>query len=65
MAYQRKTRDYYEVQGYYGNQYGWECVTAEDTYKAAKVQLKCYDDNEPQYPHRIVKRREKIEGTYQ
>ena len=57
--YIRKTSDEYEIQGYYDNQYGWECVTTEETYKAAKEQLKCYNNNEP-YPHRIIKKRVKL-----
>lgn len=43
----------YEVQGNYG--YGWEMVTTEDTPTEARKRLKEYDDNEPQYPHRIKK----------
>ena len=57
MTYIRKTVDEYEVQGNYGQ--GWECVTTEETRKAAREQLKCYNDNEP-YPHRIVKKRVKV-----
>jgi len=44
----------YVIQGYYGQ--GWEDATTEETFKAAKVQLKCYNDNEPS-PHRLIKRR--------
>ena len=54
MAYIRKTTDEYQVQGSYGH--GWEMVTAEETRKAAREQLKCYNANEP-YPHRIVLKR--------
>ena len=57
--YIRKTVDEYEVQGNYGQ--GWECVTTEETYRDAREQLKCYNENEP-YPHRIVKKRVKIEN---
>jgi hypothetical protein len=53
--YQRKTIDEYEIQGNYGQ--GFECVTTEETWKAAMVQLKCYRENEPQYAHKIVKKR--------
>ena len=53
--YQRKTVDEYQIHGNYGC--GWEEVTAEYTYRDAKTQLKCYDLNEPEYPHRIVKKR--------
>jgi hypothetical protein len=55
--YIRKTRDEYHIEGNYGQ--GWEMVTVEITYKEAKEQLKCYNENES-YPHRIKKRRIKI-----
>jgi len=58
MAYTRKTRDEYRIHGNYGQ--GFEEVCAEDTYKAAREQLKCYRDNEPQYRHKIVIKRVKI-----
>lgn len=58
-TYIRKTIDEYQIQGFYGS--SWECVTTEETRKEAREQLKCYNDNEP-YPHRIVKKRVKIEG---
>ena len=60
MAYKRKTRDVYEVQGNYAG--WWETVTTEDTLAEAREMLKCYRENEPQYQHRIQKVREKIEG---
>ena len=53
MAYARKTKDVYQIMGNYGQ--GFEEVTAEDTLKAAREQLKCYRYNEPQYPHMIKK----------
>jgi len=40
MKYIRKTKDVYEVQGYYSPQYGYECVTSEETYKEAKLRLR-------------------------
>ena len=55
--YKRKTIDEYEIQGHYG--YGWDVLTTEETWKAAKEQKKCYDSNEP-YSHRIVKKRVKL-----
>ena len=55
MAYVRKTYDEWEIQGNYG--YYWEMVTTETNRKDAKAQLKCYNENEPEYPHRIVKKR--------
>lgn len=59
MKYTRKTIDQWEVQGNYGS--GWESVTIEDTRKAAREMLKCYNENETGTPHRIVKKRIKIE----
>lgn len=41
----------YEVQGNYGQ--GWERLTTEESRADAIAQRKCYDVNEPQYPHRI------------
>jgi hypothetical protein len=48
---ERKTIDEYEVQGNYGH--SWECVTTEETWRAAKEQVKCYRENEP-VPFRVV-----------
>jgi hypothetical protein len=31
VTYQRKTRDYWDIEQYTGSQYGWESVNAEDT----------------------------------
>ena len=59
MAYKRLTRDEYTIQGNYGQ--GWEDVTAEDTRPEAKNRLKEYRENEPQYAHRLIKRRVRIE----
>jgi hypothetical protein len=58
MAYVRKTRDVWEVQGNYGQ--GWECVTAEDTWKEARERVREYRENEPQYPHQVKLVRERI-----
>lgn len=58
--YQRKTRDLWAIQGYYGSQYGWEDVTVEESFKDAREMLKCYNENEPDIPHRIHKFRERI-----
>ena len=60
MAYVRKTRDVYYIQGYYTNEYGFEDVCEAEDYKDAKILKKAYDENEIGVPHRIVKRREKI-----
>lgn len=61
MAYKRKTEDEYEIQGYYSE--GWEMVTTETTWPAAKAQRKTYRENEPGVSFRIVKKRVKIEGV--
>lgn len=58
MAYQRKTRDGWEVQGFY---YGeWERLTTEETRSEAATQKKCYDENERGVLHRIKKVRERL-----
>ena len=53
--YVRKTYDEYHTQGNYGC--GWETVTIDDNEADAKQMLRDYNKNEPQYPHRIVKKR--------
>lgn len=53
---QRKTIDTYEIQGNYG--YGWECVTTELTLYDANKQARIYNENEPQYAHRVRLKRE-------
>jgi len=59
MAYQRKTRDEYEIQGkYYGK---WELETTETTYKEAREQLKTYRENVPGVQFKIVVKRVKLE----
>ena len=45
----------YAIQGNYG--YGWKEVTAEKTFKEAQKQLRCYNENEPDFPHRIKKQK--------
>ncbi len=58
--YIRKTKDEYHVQGYYTGEYRYETVCVAETYKEAKILLKEYNENEPMYPHRIVKKRAMI-----
>jgi len=58
MAYIRKTRDEFELQGDYGQ--GWECLTIEETYSAAREQRRCYQENEGGR-YRIKVRRVRIE----
>ena len=56
MAYQRKTTDLFIVEGFY---YGeWEEETAETTRAEGIARLREYRENMPEYPHRLIKRRE-------
>lgn len=57
-SYTRKTRDVWHFLVNYGQ--GWEHETTEATRAEAVAQRKCYAENCPQYPTRIVKRRERI-----
>lgn len=59
MAYQRKTRDVYDIMGNYG--YGWDVLLTDYTYSEAKKDLVDYRKNEPQYAHKIVSRRERVD----
>ena len=59
--YKRTTKDEYEIQGYYLYGMGWEVVTTEENRKDARRCLKEYNDNETEYPHRIIKKRVKPE----
>ena len=59
MAYIRKTRDEWEIQGNYGQ--GWECVNTETSQQDAKRSLGEYRSNEP-YLFKVVKKRVKIEA---
>lgn len=43
----------FEIQGKYGKK--WEMVCTEETKEEAIAQLKCYNENEPNYAHRIKK----------
>lgn len=58
MTYVRKTKDVYVVMGDYGQ--GLEELTEEATRKEAREQLRCYNENEPQYFHCIRTKREKV-----
>jgi hypothetical protein len=56
-----KTNKYlylYVVQGNYSSGYGWEDLTESESRKEARQDLKDYRQNEVQYPHRMIKRRE-------
>jgi len=58
MGYQRLTVDLFDIQGNYGQ--GYETVTCEESFLAAREQVKCYRENEPGTPFRIHFYREKI-----
>lgn len=45
------------VQGYYG--FGWEDVTASEHSREARANLREYRENCPEYPHRVIQRRER------
>ncbi len=60
MTYQRKTRDYWDIEQQYPD--GWEVVTSEVTWKETKENLKLYRQNQPEYPVRSVKHRERVEA---
>lgn len=53
----------YAVQGLYTARIGWEDVCIEDTAAEARSRLREYRENEPQYRHRITKRRVQAEGS--
>lgn len=60
MAYQRKTRDRYDIMTNWG--YGWECECSEYTRKEARRRLKEYVQNcDSRCEVRLEKHREKIE----
>jgi len=45
----------WEVQGFYHSAYGWEILTTHDTKLEALEEAHVYDENEPDFPHRIRK----------
>ena len=55
--YIRKTVDVWVLEGNYG--YGWEYILAEDTREEGKARLKEYRENQPEYPVRLIKKRER------
>lgn len=64
MAYQRKTRDRWDIETNYG--YGWEVENSEYTREDAKRSLREYRENLQAYGKcdvRTVKRRERLEET--
>jgi hypothetical protein len=60
MAYQRKTRDEFVVQGNYGYGHGFEDECSEDTRKEARQRLREYRENGPGV-YRLVRRRVRME----
>ena len=59
MAYVRKTRDEYSIEGLYCGEWSTECY-CEDR-KDAREQLRCYRENCPDTAFRIAKHRVPIE----
>ena len=59
MTYQRKTRDYWDIEQQTAE--GWEVVSSEVTRQDTRRCLKDYRENQPQYSVRSIKRRERIE----
>lgn len=59
--YKRKTRDEWQVQGYYSSQYGYECVDALNSCIEAKESLKVYRENEKGISFKIVKKRVRVD----
>ena len=60
MTYQRKTRDYWDIEQL--TPQGWEVVNSEETNADRRRSIKEYRDNQPEYPVRSVKHRERIES---
>ena len=64
MAYQRKTRDRWDIETNYG--YGWEVENSEYTREDARRSLREYRENLQDYGKcsvRRIKRRERLEET--
>jgi hypothetical protein len=59
--YTRKTQDTYQLHVNYGQ--GWEHELSEDSRQEILARVKEYRENCPQYPVKVVKRRERIEAT--
>lgn len=53
MAYERKTRDEWQVQTNYGYGHGFEETTAHDSYRGARAELRVYRENQPEFAHRL------------
>ena len=62
MAYQRKTRDRWDIETNYGYGDGWEVECSEYSLKDAKMNYRLYRENCPELAVRLRKRRERIEN---
>lgn len=63
MTYQRKTRDVFEVEQYFGTGHGWEFVCSENTRREANERRREYRDNQPEFAVRVRKHREPIKAN--
>lgn len=61
MVYQRTTHDVWVLEANYGYGDGWEEVLCEYSATDIKKRLQEYQENIPQYPYRVKKKREKIQ----
>jgi len=59
MKYIRKTRDTWVLQANYGV-YGWEDIDQHYDWLCARENKRLYAVNAPEYPLRLVMRREKL-----
>lgn len=57
MTYKRKTHDEWEIHSNYG--YGFEYTVTGENYADAKRLLAEYRSNQPQFTHKIIKKRYK------
>ncbi len=46
------------IQQYHKPGYGWEDVDTCETWKECRVNIRAYREAEPQYQHRVIRRRE-------
>jgi hypothetical protein len=60
MAYQRKTRDEYDIEMLTSE--GWEIVDCRETRKAAIASKKEYQQNQPGYEYRVKHHRVRIDS---
>jgi len=59
--YKRRTEDEYQIWANYGYGDGYEEIDCSDNLKDAKINIKLYRENQPQYAYKIIKRRVKIQ----